>query len=292
VTIRMDRHGNVTRVKPEGRKARQPWLRREVDRWRAGLLDDEGLAEALMSELGWKYDPGQPRAPSGSPQGGQWVSRETPHGIFYEWEGEGSGVVSHEPRLGYTSDVGGMDLARQHEQAIYKMAGSTDAYGREHGTVIGEDGKAGEIVRGDERAIRLRNVKVGDQGTIHTHPSQDWMHDPEVAGLAPEEKFTGPSPRDIQVHINAAWESNNENFTTTVVSLSIDDPRVRVTTVKGWPKGGPRKIETEMKRFVSFHATGGISIQDPVDFRRRARAAIKDYTTTVLGLEWEEEFFG
>jgi hypothetical protein len=74
MTIRMDRHGNVTRVKPEGRKSRQPWLRREVDRWRAGLMDDEGLAEALMSELGWKYDPGQPRVPAGQSGGGRWAS--------------------------------------------------------------------------------------------------------------------------------------------------------------------------------------------------------------------------
>ena len=56
--VRMDRHGNVTVPRQrEGRKQRKPWLRREVDRWRAGLLTDEGLAEALLSELGWKYDP-------------------------------------------------------------------------------------------------------------------------------------------------------------------------------------------------------------------------------------------
>ena len=74
MTIRMDRRGNVKVVRPVAKKSRSAWVDREVDRYRAGLLTLEGLAEAVLSELGWKYDESQPRVPAGSSEGGRWTN--------------------------------------------------------------------------------------------------------------------------------------------------------------------------------------------------------------------------
>jgi len=261
--IRMDRHGNVVKVvaQKSGRKSRRRWLAREVDRHRAGLLSDEGLAEALLSELGWKYDPSQPREPAGGPGGGRWTS----------------GIGPTES----TANIGGMVLAEKHKQKIYQLAGNTDAYGDEHAVVIGPDGESSKMIRGNGSSVRIPDAGRGTQGTIHTHPSRKGQTEPSCF-----------SPGDIESHMTHAWKSDNENYTSVVASLSTGSTRVKVYALKGWPKGGPRKVQDEMYDFIRTHTQSrllhGISNDEWV---RQVNNTIKTYATTILGLEWEEAWF-
>jgi hypothetical protein len=212
-----------------------------------------------------KFSADQPRVPAGSPQGGQWTS-----------EGGGTQLMA-----AGTANIGGMELAEWHKDLIFKLAGSTDAKGVEHGVSIDKDGNATKPVVGKARSIRLRDVEDGDQGNMHTHPSQE------------HGDYTPPSPRDIELHMKEAWDSNNENFTTIVVSLVEHRPEVLVTTITGWPKGGPRKIERELRNFIVYHSIDKYGTSMPYDgFTERARAATKTYAETVLGLKWEEKLLG
>jgi len=226
-------------------------------------LDREGN---VVKVLGRKYSPDQPRVPAGSPEGGRWARTEI--------------------HAGYTADIGGMDLARKHKQTIYQLAGSTDAYGDEHAVVIGLDGNASKVIRGNGSSVRVPDPGRGAQGTIHTHPARKGLTEP-----------TAPSPGDIAQHMQDALESGNENYTTIVASLSTGDARVKVYTLKGWPKGnltvGPVEVTEKIFGHMLTYGPSRIWQQMSEDeYVKGMNDILRDYVPAMFGLEWEEAWFG